>query len=837
MEQSMQNKGVDISIIIPIFNQEEHIEECVNLILEEVSGVVSAEILLINDGSEDNSVAICAKMAVQNPEVKCFHQENLGVSAARNYGIRNAKGKYIFYLDADDRFTKGTIIKLKKFFDSVQEEVDLVTYRIDTIFEGRVLAPHFRYQYLKESGVYDLREYPYIGQTTMNIVVKNKFEHNVLFDEKQTFSEDQKYCCEVLKDKLKMGFCAEGTYIYYRSNNSSSGKLSGACYIFEQCTHFFEELFYWYEKEEEIPAAFQGLFVNDFFWKLCSNILFPYHYNEAEYENALQRLKMLLSRCSNEIILNHPKIDFFEKYYMLCLKNKKELQYKIEDSGFGLWNKKICTIYEKSVEIVMTKCQIRKNKVVIHGFLKTVFFQFYEEMPLLCAVENEGELTKKLTLRPSAHNYYLSHEGTQNFWAFTYECDANKVSKVSFEMGLNGKWFPVHYYFMPCVPFSHARKRYTYVNNGVKLSIDKKNDIYISRWKETKRKIIWLYYDCTGVAFDNGMMQFLHDYGKKDGIVRYYVVSDERQRQYLPNRNCAIQWGGIKHKQLFLKCQKIITAFIEEENIIPFPRERYDTYAGEFHFEIVYLQHGVLHIEMPWKYTPERILADRVVVSTKQEAELFCSNGFSDKDLLKCRMPRFEQRRELQTESKKILFAPSWRSYLVGGYVNRQWVKLEEKFRASAYYKNIQVFLESKKLEQLLQKYDYTLEVKLHPIFYMYKEYFVFQSSRIRMIEKTEVAENYGICITDISSFAYDYIFQEIPVFWFLPDVVEFKSGMNGYRNMGEKEYWDKVAVSAEELLEQLLLYIKEGIYEGILTEFYENDSPMEEIYQKEIRR
>lgn len=836
MEPYVDKEEPDISVIIPIYNQEEHIEDCVNLILGETTGKLSVEILLINDGSKDNSATICAQMALLHPEVKCFHQENAGVSAARNQGILNAKGKYLLYLDADDRLAKGTIVKLKNFFDSVWNETDLITYRIDTIFEGKVLPPHFRYQYLQNSGVYDLRAYPYIGQTTMNIVVKNKFENNILFDENQTFSEDQKYCCEILKEKLKMGFCADGRYLYYRNNNSSSGRLSGACYIFEQCTSFFEQMFGWYREDEEVPAAFQGLYVNDFAWKLCCNILFPYHYEKTEYEQALQRLKRLLLRCSNEIILNHLQIDFFEKYYILRMKHPKALKYKIEASGFGLWNHNTCAVYENSVEIVMTKCQVRQNRVVIHGFLKTVFFQFYEGLPTLCALENDGALTRKLKLFPSAHNYYLSHELTQKFWAFVYECDVDEVHKVTFEMGLSGKWFPVHFYFMPCVPFSHERKQYTYVNNGVSIHIDKNNHILIHKTMSRREKNIWLYYDCAGVAYDNGLIQFLHDSEKKDGILRYYIVSDKRQKEYLPNKKSAIEWGSCGHKRLFLKCRKIITAFIEEGNIIPFSRNEYDKYAGKFHFEVVYLQHGVLHIDMPWKYTPERILADRVVVSTKQEAELFCKNGFRDCDLIKCRMPRFTERKEVDKESRKILFAQSWRSYLVGSYVNHQWGKLEGKFQTSTYYKNIQEFLQKRELEIFLEKYGYTMDVKLHPIFSMYETCFTIHSSRIHMVEHTEAVEKYKICITDISSLAYDYLFQKIPVFWFLPDAVEFKSGMNGYRNMAEADYWDKAATSAEALLQQLIRYLQDGVYDPMKVEFYENDSPAEKIYEEEIK-
>lgn len=837
MEQYIKEKITDISIIIPIYNQEDNIGDCVNLILEEIKNNLIAEIILINDGSVDKSGDICEYMAKQYPEVKYFYQENSGVSAARNCGIRNAKGKYIFYLDADDRLKKGSILALKRFFDSVQDEVDLITYRIDTILEGRVLSPHFRYQYLKESGVYDLREYPYIGQTTMNIVVKNYFENNVLFDENQTFSEDQKYCCEILKDKLKMGFCSEGSYIYYRSNSSSSSRLSGACYIFEQCTDFFEEMFDWYEHGEEVPAAFQGLFVNDFYWKLCCNILFPYHYEKFEFENAINRLKKLLSRCTNEIILNHPQIDFFEKYYILRLKNPKGLEPRIEKFCFGLADKDIITVYENSIEIVMTKCQVRQNTVIIAGFLKSVFFQFYEKEPTLCAIENDGSIIRKLKVFPSAHNYYLSHEETQRFWAFTYECNIEEVTKITFKMGIDGCWYPAHYYFMPCIPFSHRHKRYTYTNNGVKIHIDKMNNILISQNNVSERKKIWLYYDCAGVACDNGLIQFLHDYEKTDAVVRYYIVSDKRQKDYLPNNKCGIKWGSSQHKHLFLKCHKILTGFIEEENIIPFAKEDYDKYSGRFHFEVVYLQHGVLHFDMPWKYTPERIMADRVVVSTQLEAELFCRNGFKEKELLKYRMPRLESKKKSRANCRKILFAPSWRSYLVGKYQRHKWEKLEAKFKASTYFRNIQELLNNRNLIKFLEQNDYMLEMKLHPIFSMYKECFEINSRKIKLVENLDAIENYSVFITDISSYAYDYLYHGIPVFWFIPDEIEFKSGMNGYHNIGEKGYWDRVSTSADELVEQIHHYVCDEIYDGVQVQFYEKDSPTEKIYQEEIRR
>ena len=446
-----------VSIIIPVYNQEHTISKCISSLKEQSAPFPSMEIILVNDGSQDRSGKICQKLALENENIIYIYQKNQGVSAARNAGICAASGKYIFFLDADDALEKHTIRVIADFFDTVYDEVDLVTYPIETIYQRKRLEPHFRYQFLKNSGVYDLRTEPYIGQTTMNIVVKNRFEDNIMFNEAQTFSEDQRYCCDVLGRTLKIGFCHQGKYIYYRSSNSSSGKLSGACYIFEQCMNFFEELFARYNN---VPLAFQGLYVNDIYWKMCSNILFPYHYAPEQFANAMGRIRRLLSCCENNVILEHPHMDFFEKYYLLRLKSPYALQCELTRDYFGLKDGFKLVISEKSMEIVITRLCIRNNQLEILGFIKSVFLQFWNKEVIVCAVENDGMLTKKLSLYESSHNYYQSYEKTQRFKAFRYRADLNEVRKVRFEVGFHGIWFPTHYYFMPRIPLSHKYKRY-----------------------------------------------------------------------------------------------------------------------------------------------------------------------------------------------------------------------------------------------------------------------------------------------------------------------------------------------------------------------------------------
>lgn len=94
------NESPRISVIVPIYNAEKYLTECIEGILRQ--DFTDFELLLINDGSKDNSSFICDDYAQNDKRVKVYHKENGGVSSARNLGIDNAKGEYIVFIDSDD---------------------------------------------------------------------------------------------------------------------------------------------------------------------------------------------------------------------------------------------------------------------------------------------------------------------------------------------------------------------------------------------------------------------------------------------------------------------------------------------------------------------------------------------------------------------------------------------------------------------------------------------------------------------------------------------------------------------------------------------------------------
>ncbi len=101
---------MQISFIIPVYNVENYLEACVDSILSQADE--RCEIILVDDGSTDASPKICDRYAQLHSTVRTFHTENGGASAARNYGLEQAKGAYVAFVDSDDLIAPGSVQQL-----------------------------------------------------------------------------------------------------------------------------------------------------------------------------------------------------------------------------------------------------------------------------------------------------------------------------------------------------------------------------------------------------------------------------------------------------------------------------------------------------------------------------------------------------------------------------------------------------------------------------------------------------------------------------------------------------------------------------------------------------
>ena len=313
----------DISVVIPIYNCEQYIEECIKSISEQQAvDLKRVQVILVNDGSTDNSLEICNRLKneIQDFTIEVITGENRGVSVTRNKGIKAAKGKYIMFLDADDSISNMTLSKLISFFDENYDEIDIMTYPMYEYHpekKKRKLLQRYE-DYFDETRIYDINEEYEAIQPTMNIIVKNYFEDNILFDEKVNFHEDTLYNTQNIMKKMKLGYVKEAQYIYRIHSGSATNTRDNPLYSFEQYMYVFEKLFSSYNDEKGIaPKYIQRLFLNVLRYRILQDKLLPYYLEGKEYEDACNRVIELIKKIQNQTILEFKQMDKYHKAYII----------------------------------------------------------------------------------------------------------------------------------------------------------------------------------------------------------------------------------------------------------------------------------------------------------------------------------------------------------------------------------------------------------------------------------------------------------------------------------------------------------------------------------------
>ena len=118
---------MEISVIIPVYNKAEYLMPCINSVLCQDFG--SFEVVAVDDGSTDDSAELCDAMAAGDARLRVLHTENGGVTAARRRGVEASQGRYIMFLDADDRLLPGALAATHKAITESGADEVIGTYR------------------------------------------------------------------------------------------------------------------------------------------------------------------------------------------------------------------------------------------------------------------------------------------------------------------------------------------------------------------------------------------------------------------------------------------------------------------------------------------------------------------------------------------------------------------------------------------------------------------------------------------------------------------------------------------------------------------------------------
>lgn len=211
-----------ISIVIPVYNVENYLKECVDsLINQEQSNLT--EIILIDDGSKDTSGLICDEYSNKYDNVIVIHQQNSGQSKARNNGIKKSSGEYIMFVDSDDYLDDEKIIsKILRIIEL--NSPDLIMYGFkkmyensDKVYEKKIISGNIDIKKLIEKNYYK-------GCPWDKIIKKKILIDNNIFFPEGMLSEDIDFCANILKNinLNKIEIINENPYVYRQRTNSTT---------------------------------------------------------------------------------------------------------------------------------------------------------------------------------------------------------------------------------------------------------------------------------------------------------------------------------------------------------------------------------------------------------------------------------------------------------------------------------------------------------------------------------------------------------------------------------------------------------------------------------------
>ncbi len=225
-----------ISIIVPIYNSELYIDECIKSLINQTYNNI--EIILVNDGSIDKSFDICEEYQKTDNRIKLRdNQKNMGVSFSRNKGLDIATGNYVMFLDSDDYFDNDYIEKMYNSIIKNKCEMGVSGFRCFSDKKEEIV------QYLNHDKVltFDMIAKDFVSTHYFNSVSKTIIDldiikkNNIKFDTSLAFFEDQKFSFMVMNKCSRIMYLSNCYYNYRTNDNSSTRNMS------------FNKVYKWFE--------------------------------------------------------------------------------------------------------------------------------------------------------------------------------------------------------------------------------------------------------------------------------------------------------------------------------------------------------------------------------------------------------------------------------------------------------------------------------------------------------------------------------------------------------------------------------------------------------------
>lgn len=363
------------SVIIAIYNTGRYLDDSIGSLINQTIGFNEIQLILVNDESTDQTEVICLKYKNKYPQnIIYIKKEHGGVSKARNAGLDAAKGKYINFLDPDDKW-KFDSFKLVSLFFEYNKDIDIVAGRLK-FFEAVNSYHYLDYKFYKTRIVNLTKEYNCIQLSASSCFFKKTSLKGKYFDEKLFFNEDALFINNFLLNKPKIGYIREAIY-YYRRRSDSSSTVQNSKYNMK---YYFDT-------------------IDSFVYKLVYN-------SKLLYNNISPFIQFLIGY---DILFKiaHPAYKFmspssFQKYniiietFLKLIDDKYILEQKILNNKY-----KIFSLSKKYNRDLRKEITFENNSFI---YLKNVMID----------IKNEKNIITWRIL--DIHNNLLHLEGVDNFW-------------------------------------------------------------------------------------------------------------------------------------------------------------------------------------------------------------------------------------------------------------------------------------------------------------------------------------------------------------------------------------------------------------------------------------
>lgn len=539
-----------VSIVIPVYNAEKYLDECLRSLLSQTMDSNEFEIVLVNDGSKDSSGEICKKWSTKYPNISYYEKENEGVSATRNLGIKKAKGKYILFLDTDDYLSRNALQDITAFFDTHYDEIDLITYPTVLVYQNGRKRMHNRYKndFSKQNEIYDLNENYRLVQATINVCIKNNKDY--LFDTKQFYSEDEQFNTKILMDKKKMGYVPSAIYYYRQHENSVTAKKNN--YDLEEIYKFHRE----FQKKYNNHPYIQGIIINNLSWRIHQDCLAP---KNIPIDNINNYIKPITERLS--------EIDFslFKEYLQenllleLLALSPQKIETRIEKNGLYSINDNkniIATDFISHNDI----CQLnlKDNILKIKGSITTALFHDHKIKLVGILTFADGTIKNK-----EIDLYALLEYQKKYRQIYEFNIDIRTVKKLEFKLLLDEKLeIPVQTKANDwCSKYKVIYQYQIKILDGIFI---KRKSLFCGLRNKFRNNhnIQFQLLNLLSCFYFSGRKTYLY-FGDKESDIYSKYLKDNHKKIFRSSTS------GIKYKLLLLSCDRIVTNKPISE-VIPF---------------------------------------------------------------------------------------------------------------------------------------------------------------------------------------------------------------------------------------------------------------------------